>query len=72
MSSFTDVPSPDVSLNTNYFIGSFHKNVTLKNDQNEIVFDRLRYPLSILLLVAIGAKIIGPHGLQSIEKSLLK
>ena len=38
---------------------------TKKNGQNEIVFDRLWYPLSILLLAAIGSKLIGPHdGLQ--------
>ena len=41
---------------------SCHENVTLKNGQNQIVFDRLWYPLSILLLAAIGAKLIGPHG----------
>ena len=41
-------------------IGSFHGKVNLKNGQNEI--DRLWYPLSILLLAAIGAKLIGPHG----------
>ena len=33
-------------------------NVNQKNGQN----DRLWYPLSILLLAAIGAKLIGPHG----------
>ena len=42
-------------------LGSFHENVTLKNDQIEIVFDRLWYPLSILLLAAIGVKLIGPQ-----------
>ena len=43
--------------------GSFHKIVTLKNGQNEIVFDRLWYPLSIQQLAALGlgAKLIGPH-----------
>ena len=47
-------------------IGLFHENVTLKNDQNEIVFDR--YHLSILLLVAIRAKLIGPHGGIQVDK----
>ena len=52
--------------------GSFHENFTLRNGQNEIVFDRLWYPLSILLLAAIGAKLIGPHGgLQVGKKGLL-
>ena len=41
--------------------GSFHENVTLKNGQNEIVFDRLWYPMSILMLAAIGAMLIVPH-----------
>ena len=46
-------------------LGSVHGKVDQKNSQNEIVFDRLWYPLSILLLAAIGAKLIGPHvGLQ--------
>ena len=27
-----------------------------------MLFDRLWYPLSILLVAAIGAKLIGPHG----------
>ena len=36
--------------------------------QNEIVFDRLWYPLSILLLAAIGAKLIGPHGGLQVDK----
>ena len=31
-------------------------------EKNEIVFDRLWYPLSILLLATIGVKLIGPHG----------
>ena len=45
--------------------GSVHRKVNLKNGRNGVVFDRLWYPLSILLLVAIGAKLIGPHrGLQ--------
>ena len=41
--------------------GCVHLYVNQKNGQNEIVFDRLWYPLSILLLAAIGAKLIGPH-----------
>ena len=42
--------------------------VNLKNSQNEIVFDGLWYPLSILLLAAIGAKLIGPHGSLKVDK----
>ena len=56
------------------YIGSFHEIVNLKNSRNEIVFDRLWYPLSILLLAAIGAKLIliGPRGgLQVGKKGLL-
>ena len=49
-------------------VGSFHEIVTLKNGRNEIVFDRLWYPLSILLLAAIGAKLIGPHGGLQVDK----
>ena len=41
-------------------IGCVHLNVNQKTCQN--VFDMLWYPLSILLLDAIGAKLIGPHG----------
>ena len=49
----------------NVTLGSFHGKVNLKNGQNEIVFDRLWCPLSILLLAAIGAKLIGlQSGLQ--------
>jgi len=56
----------------NITYGSFHEIVNLKNSWNEIVFDRLWYPLSILLLTVIGAKLIGPHGgLQVDEKTLL-
>ena len=52
--------------------GSVNGKVNLKNSQNEIVFDRLWYPISILLLAAIGAKLIGPHGgFQVDEKTLL-
>ena len=54
-----------ISMST---LGSFHEIVTLKNGQNEIVFDRLWYPLSILLLAAIGAKLIGPHGGLQVDK----
>ena len=43
-------------------------NVNQKNSQNEIVFDRCTYPLSILLLAAIGAKLIGPHGGLQVDK----
>ena len=32
------------------------------------VFDRLWYPLSILLLAAIAAKLIGPHGGLQVDK----
>ena len=49
-------------------MGSFHGKVNLKNGQNEIVFDSLWYPLSILLLAAIGAKLIGPHGGLQVDK----
>ena len=48
--------------------GSFHGNVTLNNGQNEIVFDRLWYPLFILLLAAIEAKLIGPLGGLQVDK----
>ena len=48
--------------------GSFHENVTLKNGKNEMVSDGLWYPLSILLLAAIGAKLIGPHGGLQVDK----
>ena len=47
---------------------SLHGNVNLKNGQNEIVFDRCTCPLSILLLAAIGAKLIGPHGGLQVDK----
>ena len=40
-------------------IRSIHKKVNLKNGQM-MVFDRLLSPPSILLLAAIGAKLIGP------------
>ena len=46
------------------FYRSFYANVNLKNGQNEIVFDRLWYPLSILLLAAIW----GPHGGLQVDK----
>ena len=52
-------------------VGPFHANVNPKICRLEIVFDRLWYPLSILLLAAIGAKLIGPHGgLQVGEKGV--
>ena len=43
----------------------------LKNDQIAIVFDRLWYPLSILLLAAIGEKLIGPHGGLQVDKEAI-
>ena len=46
-----------------------HLNVILKNVQYEISFDRLWYPLSILLLAAIEAKLIGPHGGLQVDKN---
>ena len=49
--------------------GPFHENVNKKNSRNEIVFDRLWYPLAILLLAAIGAKLIGPHGGLQVDKN---
>ena len=48
--------------------GSFHGKVNHKNGQNEIVFDRCTRLLSILLLAAIGAKLIGPHGGLQVDK----
>ena len=47
--------------------------VDLKNSRNEIVFDRLWYPLSILCLAAIGigAKLIGPHGGLQVDKKVV-
>ena len=48
-----------------------HGKVNPKNGRNEIVFDRLWYPLSILLLAAIGAKLIGPCGLLQVDKKSL-
>ena len=55
-------PSVETNLNSIHSIGPFHANVNQKICRLEIVFDRLWYPLSILLLAAIGAKLIGPHG----------
>ena len=56
-----------------YLAGPFHANVNQKICRLETVFDRLWYPLSILLLAAIGAKLIGPHGgLQVGKKGLQK
>ena len=65
----TDSSGSEISDKNSY--GSFHENVTLKNGQNEIVFDRLWYPLSILLLAAIGAKLIGPHGGLQVDKNVV-
>ena len=48
----------------------FRGNVNQKNSRN--VFDRLWYPLSILLLAAIGAKLIGPHGGLQVDKNDVK
>ena len=45
----------------------FRGNVNQKNSRN--VFDRLWYPLSILLLAAIGAKLIGPHDGLQVDKN---
>ena len=42
--------------------GSVHGKVNQKNSKNEIVFKRLWYPLSILLLDAIGVTFVDPHG----------
>ena len=42
--------------------------VNLKNGQNEIVLVRLWYPLSTLLLTAIGAKPIGVNGGFQVDK----
>ena len=39
-----------------------------ENGQNEIVFDRLGSALSILLVAAIRAKLIGPHGCLQVGK----
>ena len=50
--------------------GSVHEKVNLKRGLNEILFDRLWYPLSILLLAAIGAKLIGPHGGLQVDKKV--
>ena len=53
-------------------MGPVHEKVNLKNGRNDIVFDRLWYPLSTILFAAIGAKLIGPHGgLQVGKKGLL-
>ena len=42
-----------------------------KNSQSEIVFDRLWYPLSILLIAAIEAMLISPHGGLQVDKEAL-
>ena len=49
--------------------GCVYLNVNQKNGQNEIVFYRCTCPLSILLLLAaIGAKLIGPQGGLQVDK----
>jgi len=55
-------PRELLCLNLIIVLGQIHANVNQKICRLEIVFDRLWYPLSILLLAAIGAKLIGPHG----------
>ena len=47
-----------------------HVNVNQKICRLEIVFDKLWCPLSILLLAAIGAKLIGPHGGLQVDKKV--
>ena len=60
---------PRLHFNIPYTLrGSVHGKVNLKNGRNEMVFDRLWYHLSILLLVAIGAKLICSHGGLQIDK----
>ena len=60
-----------VSLNIYFNKGKIHANVNQKICRLEIVFDRLWYPPSLLLLAAIGAKLIGPHGgLQFDEQAI--
>ena len=61
----------DDNLLTLSAVGAVHRKVNLRNDRNEIVFDSLWYPLSILLLAAIGAKLIGPHGGLQVDKQSL-
>ena len=51
-------------------IGSLQGNVNLKNSRNEIVFDRFWYPLYILLLVTIGAKLKDPLGGLQVDKNV--
>ena len=53
-------------------IEPFHGNVTHKNCRLEIVFDSLLRSLSILLLAAIGAKLIGPHGGLQVDKQAIE
>ena len=59
----------DLNKNYRFPVGPFHANVNQKICRLEIVFDRLWYPLSILLLAAIGAKLIGPHGGLQVGKN---
>ena len=61
-----------VSLNIYFNKGKIHANVNQKICRLEIVFDRLWYPPSTLLLATIGAKLIDPDcGLQVSKKWLL-
>ena len=52
-------------------VGHSRENVNLKKGENEIVFGRLSVPLSILLLDAIGAKLIGPLGGLQVDKKVV-
>ena len=58
-----------IDLTVSSSVGSVQGKVNLKNGRNEIVFDRLWYSLSILLLAAIEAKLIGPHGGLQVDKN---
>ena len=66
-------PSLNTVLNfSNFFqhlhiMGAFIWMSTKKRSKWDI-FDSLWYPLSILLLAAIGAKLIGPHGGIQVDK----
>ena len=60
--------SINISLPVKYIIGPFHANVNQTICRLEIVFDRLWYPLSILLLATIGAKLICLRGGLQIGK----
>ena len=56
------------TLDTPPTLGSFHEIVNLKNSRSEIVFDRFWFPLSTILLAALGAKLIGSHGGLQVDK----